>query len=191
MILSFYLIISNKTKFVFLSFALVGFLWWIRPNGFMMFIVLVLVYIFNLRKTENRSRNLVLCILIFLVVVSPMLIQRFQQFDDPLYNWLNERMWVGDYAISRSKNIQSENYTPSDFIRDNGISEFIEKFVLAGIYNVLYTVARMTFPYLFVMLPLGILLSLKKDRKWCNSSKLDSDRYHITHIGSYVFIGSR
>lgn len=162
LILSFYLIISNKTKFVFLSFALVGFLWWIRPNGFMMFIVLILVYIFNLRKTENRSRNLVLCILIFLVVVSPMLIQRFQQFDDPLYNWLNERMWVGDYAISRSKNIQSENYTPSDFIRDNGVSEFIEKFVLAGIYNVLYTTARMTFPYLFVMLPLGILLSLKK-----------------------------
>jgi hypothetical protein len=162
MILSFYLIISNKTKFVFLSFALVGFLWWIRPNGFMMFIVLILVYIFNLRKTANRSRNLALCVLIFLVVVSPMLIQRFQQFDDPLYNWLNERMWVGDYAISRSKNIQSENYTPSDFIRDNGISEFIEKFVLAGIYNVLYTAARMTFPYLFVMLPLGILLSLKK-----------------------------
>lgn len=162
MILSFYLMLTSKTKFVFLSFALAGFLWWIRPNGIMMFLVLIIIYIVNLRKAENRSRNFILCILLFLVVVSPMLIQRYQQFDDPLYNWLNERMWVGDYAISRSTNIQSQNYTPSDFIRENGLSEFIEKFILAGIYNVLYTAGRMTFPYLFVMLPLGIFLSLRK-----------------------------
>lgn len=161
-ILSFYFVISNKTKLVFLSFALVGFLWWIRPNAIMIFIAFVVIYVVNYRKMGNRSRILIFCIMIFLFVASPMLIQRFEQFNDPLYNWLNERMWVGDYATSRSQNIQSEDYTPLDFIRDNGVSEFIEKFVLAGIYNVLYTAGRMTFPYLLVMLPFGIFLSLRK-----------------------------
>lgn len=163
-ILSFYFILSNKTKFIFVSFALAGFLWWIRPNGFMIFVALFIIYIVNLRKTTNTTRNLLFCVMIFLLIISPMLIQRSQQFGDPFYNWLTERIWVGDYAMSRSQNIQSVNYTPIDFIRDNGIVAFIETFVLAGTYNVLYVLARMTFPYLFTMLPFGLYLAIKSNK---------------------------
>ena len=76
-----------------------------------------------------------------------MLIQRYDQFDDPMYNWIAERIWVGEYAMSRSVNIESDTYTASDYISDNGILSFFDKFVLTGMYNVLSIAGRMTFPY--------------------------------------------
>jgi len=161
MISSFYFILNTNTRYLFVSFILAGILWWVRPNGFMMFFALSIIYFINFRKTKNFVRTYVFYVLLLLLIVSPMLLQRYDQFGNPTYNWIAEKIWVGDYAQSISVNIQSADYTALDFINDNGILSFFNKFVLAGLYNLLYITARMTFPYLFVLLPFGIFLSFK------------------------------
>ena len=158
---SFYFILDKNNRFVIIPFILTGILWWIRPNGFMMLLIISIIYFIYFRNSSHSIRNYIIYIVIVFLIVSPMLIQRYDQFGDPMYNWIAERIWVGEYAMSRSMNIESDAYTASDYISDNGILSFFDKFLVAGIYNILSTAARMTFPYFFILLPLGLYFSIK------------------------------
>ena len=158
---SFYFILDKNNRFVIIPFILTGILWWIRPNGFMMLLIISIIYFIYFRNSSHSIRNYIIYIAIVFLIVSPMLIQRYDQFGDPMYNWIAERIWVGEYAMSRSMNIESDAYTASDYISDNGILSFFDKFLVAGIYNILSTAARMTFPYFFILLPLGLYFSIK------------------------------
>ena len=158
---SFYFILDKNNRYVVIPFILTGIIWWIRPNGFMMLLIISIIYFIYFRNSSHSIRNYLIYIAIVFLIVSPMLIQRYDQFGDPMYNWIAERIWVGEYAMSRSVNIESDTYTASDYISDNGILSFFDKFVLTGIYNILSTAARMTFPYFFILLPLGLYFSIK------------------------------
>ena len=57
--------------------------------------------------------------------------------------------------------MQGVEYSAFDYIDDNGFGKFIEKFVLMGISNLLFTVAKMSLPYLIILLPFGILFSFR------------------------------
>ena len=153
---SFYFILDKNNRYVVIPFILTGIIWWIRPNGFMMLLIISIIYFIYFRNSSHSIRNYLIYIAIVFLIVSPMLIQRYDQFGDPMYNWIGERMWVGEYAMSRSMNIESDTYTASDYISDNGILSFFDKFVLTGMYNVLAIAGRMTFPYFFILLPLGL-----------------------------------
>ena len=158
---SFYFILDKNNRYVVIPFILTGIIWWIRPNGFMMLLIISIIYFIYFRNSSHSIRNYLIYIAIVFLIVSPMLIQRYDQFGDPMYNWIAERIWVGEYAMSRSVNIESDTYTASDYISDNGILSFFDKFVLNGMYNILYTAARMTFPYFFILLPFGLYFSIK------------------------------
>jgi len=158
---SFYFILDKNNRYVVIPFILTGIIWWIRPNGFVMLFIISIIYFIYFRNSSHSIRNYLIYIAIVFLIVSPMLIQRYDQFGDPMYNWIAERIWVGEYAMSRSMNIESNAYTASDYISDNGILSFFDKFVLTGIYNILSTAARMTFPYFFILLPLGLYFSIK------------------------------
>ena len=158
---SFYFILDKNNRYVVIPFILTGIIWWIRPNGFVMLFIISIIYFIYFRNSSHSIRNYLIYIAIVFLIVSPMLIQRYDQFGDPMYNWIAERIWVGEYAMSRSVNIESNAYTASDYISDNGILSFFDKFVLTGIYNILSTAARMTFPYFFILLPLGLYFSIK------------------------------
>ena len=174
---SFYFILDKNNRYVVIPFILTGVIWWIRPNGFMMLLIISIIYFIHFRNSSHSIRNYLIYIAIVFLIVSPMLIQRYDQFDDPMYNWIAERIWVGEYAMSRSVNIESDTYTASDYISDNGILSFFDKFVLTGMYNVLSIAGRMTFPYFFILLPLGLYFSIK-------SSGIN--RNHLTAL--WIFI---
>ena len=158
---SFYFILDKNNRYVVIPFILTGIIWWIRPNGFMMLLIISIIYFIYFRNSSHSIRNYLIYIAIVFLIVSPMLIQRYDQFGDPMYSWIAERIWVGDYAMSRSVNIESDTYTASDYISDNGILSFFDKFILTGMYNILFIAGRMTFPYFFILLPLGLYFSVK------------------------------
>ena len=158
---SFYFILDKNNRYVVIPFILTGVIWWIRPNGFMMLLIISIIYFIYFRNSSHSIRNYLIYIAIVFLIVSPMLIQRYDQFGDPMYNWIAERMWVGEYAMSRSVNIESNTYTAFDYISDNGILSFFDKFILTGMYNILSIAGRMTFPYFFILLPLGLYFSVK------------------------------
>ena len=157
---AFYFILNKNTKYILPSLLLAGIVWWTRINGYAVFIAITAIYFILYRKSSNRFQNYTLGVIIFLVVVSPMLLQKYEQFGDPFYTDYNDRLFTGSYEKIKSTNIQSAN-SPLDYINKNGLVSFISTFILNGIYNTLSSLATISFPYLFLILPFGILFSLR------------------------------
>ena len=158
---AFYFIINKNTKFIIPSLLLVGAVWWIRFNGIIFLAVLLIIYFATKRNSPNFYRNLFLAILIFLALVSPMLSQRSDQFGDPTYFAYSQYIFTGSFEKAIS--IEYENTVTSavDYIDENGFFSFIQTFIINGIYNILYVIWKISFPYLFILLPFGIIFSFK------------------------------
>ena len=157
-VLTFLFILDKKPKFIFLAFILSGIFWWIRIEGFYLFIIISIIYLLNFRKSRNFIRNYGICIAIFLIIVSPMFLQRDMQYGDPFYIWYGEHFFTENYA-----NLQTSPNDASSFsyVEEHGIFSFIDKFVIKGVSNLSNALASISYPYLFILLPFGILFSLR------------------------------
>lgn len=156
---SFYFTLNNNTKYIIPSLAIAGITWWIRINGFGIFIIISLIYFITQRKNLNQFKNYGLGVIVFLIIISPMLIQRNNQFGDPFYFWFNERIFTGSYEMLVSQNVQDQSI--SGYIEDNGFIAFIQNFVLKGVFNIADLLLKLLFPYLIILLPFGIVFSLR------------------------------
>jgi len=157
-VLAFLFILDKKPKFIFLSFILSGIFWWIRIEGFYLFIIISIIYLLNFRKSRNFIRNYGICIAIFLIVVSPMFLQRDMQYGDPFYIWYGENFFAEDYSELLTNTNDSSFFS---YVEEYGIFSFIDKFVIKGISNLSNALASISYPYLFILLPFGILFSLR------------------------------
>ena len=161
MVSSIYFITKNETKFIVLSFILAAILWWIRPNGFILFFIISIIYFAKVRFNFISIRNFLIFALIFSLIVTPLLLQRYDQFGDPTYNWIGERIWVGEYSHSRSM-LPGESYSAINFINDFGINSFFERFVYNGSSTLFSIISYMMLPYLIFLTPLGMIFCIKK-----------------------------
>lgn len=172
-IAAFYFILNKDSRSIYVVMLLAGFLWWIRINGFIWLPIISLIYFINFRKCQNLLKNYGVGLVIFLIIVSPMLTQRYHQYGDPFYSWYGGRIFAGDYEQIVSKNTQNTNPSALDYINKNGITQFIQKFIITGIYNILDILTRISFPYLIILIPFGILFSLRpidQDKKFIRAN---------------------
>ncbi len=158
LLLSFYFILDKKTSY--LSFLFAGFVWWIRWPGLVMFFVMSLIFFVNNKKTPKLLMTYAACVGIFLVVVSPMLIHRYEQYGDFLYFSLSSNFFSGDYGALLAENTRTD-YSAQKYIENYGLLQFASNFILTGIVNITDQVFRMLFPYLIVLIPFGILFSFR------------------------------
>ena len=172
-ILSMYFILNRNSNYSYLSFLTIGLLWWVRWQGAIMLLVASIIFFKIFKKTPKLFVKYSICLSITLVIVSPMLLDRYEQFGDPLYFSQNERLFLGDYASILAYNMKDVEYSAFDYIDDNGFGKFIGNFVLVGIYNLLLTLFKMSLPYLIVFLPFGIIFSLRafdQEKKYIQSN---------------------
>ncbi len=159
-VIAFYFILHGN-RLSYFAFAFAALLWWVRWPGIIVFFAISIIYFINNRKSPKLVQKYLLCTMLFLVIVSPMLIHRYEQYGDPLHFSLSDNFFTGDYGKLLAENTKSTKYSVSDYIAENGIGQFISKFVLTGIYNILEQIFRISFPYLIVLLPFGILFSFR------------------------------
>lgn len=157
-ILSILFILKSEMKYVYLSFILGGIFWWIRLEGFYLVIVLSIIYFINYRKTKYAYRNYIICMLIFLVVISPMFIQRYVQYDDPFYVWYNTTLFAENYGTLVTS---PDDASVQDYFKQNDIFSFLDRFVLQGISNLISGLVKISYPYLFILIPFGFMFSLR------------------------------
>jgi hypothetical protein len=101
-----------------------------------------------------------------------MLIQRDSQFGDPLYFWYNEKIFLDNYDELVSDNIENDG-SALGYIEKNGIYSFTERFIFQGLENTFEILFKLLLPYLIILIPFGILFSLRAfDQKqnliWAN-----------------------
>jgi 4-amino-4-deoxy-L-arabinose transferase-like glycosyltransferase len=157
MILTMLFILNNKTKFHYLAFVFAGLCWWIRLEAFYVIIAIFIIYFVVHRDKSNFLRNFSLCIVFLLLIISPLFIQRDLQFDDPFYVWYGGTILSDDYAELLTG---PEDAEITDFVEKNGILGLMDKLAngLTNLFNVLF---RILYPYLFILIPFGVLFSLR------------------------------
>jgi len=159
---SFYFILSKDSKYVYLSFLLAGLVFWTRISGLIIIIALTIIFFVNFRHSPNLFGKYLICIAIFFLVISPVLIQRYIQYEDPFYYETAQNIFHDqDYLFYGYLGSDSEQATAVRYIQEKGLPQFIHKFVLNGTYNVLQGIIKISVPYLIVLLPFGLVFSLR------------------------------
>ena len=152
---------KNHSWYFYLSFLLAGIAWWIRVNGFITIIILSIIFFIVYKPIPKNFFKYLLCITLLIIIASPMLMQKYDQFGDPLYFQISNNYFLGDPVFHFSENTKNIQYSANDYIQDNGIISFIERFGTTGLYNMGSFLLKMLFPYLIVLVPFGILFSLR------------------------------
>ena len=172
-ILSMYFILNRNSNYSYLSFLTIGLLWWVKWQGAIMLLIVSIIFFKIFKKTPKLFVKYSICLSITLIIVSPMLLDRYEQFGDPFYFSQSEHLFLGDYESILAYNMKDVEYSAFDYIDDNGFGKFIGNFVLVGIYNLLLTLFKMSLPYLIVFLPFGIIFSLRafdQEKKYIQSN---------------------
>ena len=182
-ILSLYFLLNKNSKYSYLSFLTIGLLWWVRWNGIVMLLIASIIFFTNFKKTPKLFLKYFACLAICLIVVSPMLIERNEQYGSPLFFSQNKHMFTGEYTTIMADNMIGVEYSAFDYI---GFGKFIEKFVFLGIYNLFFTLFKMSLPYLIFFLPFGIIFSLRafdQEKKYIRSNWI----LILISLGAFVF----
>ena len=141
----FYFILNkNPDKKIFVAFFLAGILWWIRMEGLVVILPLSLIYFVLYWKSKNLLRNYLLGITIFFVVISPILLERYTQYDDPLYySELHQEFNIGYFNKLMSGEVST--------------GEFLQT-IVKGMSKAMY---KNSYPFLIFTFPIGMILLLR------------------------------
>jgi hypothetical protein len=169
---TFYFVTSSHAKMIIPALMLSSVIWWTRINGFVILLLTTIIF-FILHKKEPKTIGFYLLALVFFfLILSPMLVQRDSQFGDPLYFWYNDKIFLDNYDELVSDNIENDGSALS-YIQKNGIYSFTERFIFQGLENTFEILFKLSLPYLIILIPFGILFSLRAfDQKqnliWAN-----------------------
>ena len=158
---SFYFLLNDKSKFIIPALAFVGFSYWIRLNGIIFFLIISLTYILTFKKSRAFLRNYGIGLVIFLIIISPILLQKYEQFGDPFYSSYQDKMFSNNYEELISNLSSDTEASASSYIENNGILDFIYTFFISGIFNSMIMLSKLSFPYIFILIPFGILFSFR------------------------------
>ena len=184
-ILSLYFMLNKNSNYSYLSFLTIGLLWWIRWNGIVMLLIASIIFFTNFKRTPKLFLKYFACLAICLIVVSPMLIERNDQYGSPLFFSQNQRVFIGESVALVADNMVDIDYSAFDFIDEHGFGKFVEKFAFTGIYNLFFTLFKMSLPYLIFFLPFGIIFSL---RAFDQGKKFIQSNWILILISLAVFV---
>ena len=157
LILTALFILNSKAKFHYLAFIFAGFCWWIKLEAVFPIMAIILIYFVINRKKSNYKRNFILCMVLYVVVIAPLFVQRDLQFDDPFYIWYTQTIFSDSYAdlLTTPEDSGLEN-----FVGEYGASGIFDR-LGTGISNLFVQLIQISYPFLLILLPFGILFSLR------------------------------
>ena len=132
LILSYHFLLKSNSKYSnFLSFSFLGLLFWIRFTGLLFIIPLIICHFILHRDVKN----LILCTILCLLIISPIMVMRNDQYGNPLF-------------FSGVGGGDRESLIPEKLDMDWFVFSIVNLFTAFG---------TMSLPHLIFLLPLGIL----------------------------------
>ena len=172
---SFYFVLSKETKYIIPSLILAGAVLWIRPNGFIIFFIITIIYFITLRGQKRYFRNYALGLTLFLIVISPIFLEKYEEYGDPFYSDYTTEIFVENYEELEWTETRELEVTAMDYIENKGFGSFLENFGLKGFFNTLWLLSKLSLPYLFILIPFGVIFSLRafdQDKKYIRANWL-------------------
>ena len=158
---SFYFILNQNSKLFYLSFLFAGLLVWVRIPGAIMLLAISIIFFYYSKLSSKTFVKFILGLSIFFLIITPILVNRYDTYGDPLYFELGTSLFTGEFGTLQSGNTHDLEYSAIDYISDHSVPEFIHRFILTGIFNIVEQLTKISFPYLIILIPIGILFSFR------------------------------
>ena len=159
--ISFYFILNQNSKLFYLSFLFAGLLVWVRIPGAIMLLAISIIFFYYSKLSSKTFVKFILGLSIFFLIITPILVNRYDTYGDPLYFELGTSLFTGEFGTLQSVNTHDLEYSAIDYIDDHSVPEFIHRFILTGIFNIVEQLTKISFPYLIILIPIGILFSFR------------------------------
>ena len=159
--ISFYFILNQNSKLFYLSFLFTGLLVWVRLPGVIMLLAISIIFFYHSKLSSKTFVKFILGLSIFFLIITPILVNRYDTYGDPLYFELGSSLFTGEFGTLQSGNTHDLEYSAIDYIDDYSVPEFIHRFILTGIFNIVEQLTKISFPYLIILIPIGILFSFR------------------------------
>ena len=159
--ISFYFILNQNSKLFYLSFLFAGLLVWVRLPGAIMLLAISIIFFYHSKLSSKIFVKFIFGLSIFFLIITPILVNRYDTYGDPLYFGLGSSLFTGEFGTLQSVNTSDLEYSAIDYIDDHSVPEFIHRFILTGIFNIVEQLTKISFPYLIILIPIGILFSFR------------------------------
>ena len=159
--ISFYFILNQNSKLFYLSFLFAGLLVWVRLPGAIMLLAISIIFFYHSKLSSKTFVKFILGLSIFFLIITPILVNRYDTYGDPLYFELGTSFFTGEFGTLQSIDTIDLEYSAIDYIDDHSVPEFIHRFILTGIFNIVEQLTKISFPYLIILIPIGILFSFR------------------------------
>ena len=146
---AFYFILNRNTRLIIVSLLLAGIAYWMRINGLWVFFVISLIYFIIQKKSWKFIGHYIIGVGVFLLIISPILVERNEEFGDPFYSVYNDTIFAGDFESMLSAIGTGEKISVFDYVEKNGIFSFFNTYIIIGLFNTLTVTSSLTLPYLF------------------------------------------
>ena len=184
---TFYFVLNRNTRLIIFSLLLAGIAYWMRINGIWVFLVISLIYFIIQKKSWKFIGHYSIGVGVFLLIISPILIERNEEFGDPFYSVYKDTIFAGDFESMVSAIGTGERISVFDYVEKNGIFSFFNTYIIIGLFNTLTVTSSLTLPYLFLLIPFGILFSFRAFDQNTNFIK-SNWIFILTSIGFLIFI---
>ena len=159
--ISFYFILNQNSKLFYLSFLFAGLLVWVRLPGAIILLAISIIFFYHSKLSSKTFVKFIIGLSIFFLIITPILVNRYDTYGDPLYFELGTSLFTGEFGTLQSVNTHDLEYSAIDYIDDHSVPEFIDRFILTGIFNIVEQLSIISFPYLIILIPIGILFSFR------------------------------
>ena len=148
-LISFYFIVQKNERYIPFAFLFAGLAFDTRINGIVLILILIVVSIIKIKNKKISVKTLSLCFLLLFMIVAPI------NLIYPILEGNRILPYIGDTITTILK---GQEYYSTDQPGDNPSSLDATQ---NAIKNVIMNFFRITIPYLIILFPYGMLISLK------------------------------
>ena len=176
--LSLVLFFSGK-KMIYCSFGVLALLSLVRFEGLLFIIPISVMYFIKFRKDEKKILKFLLCLFIFVLILTPMVLIRLDTMgtDGFVSNYFTR---INDINTHIIQGIPSDN--PELSLMDRKfLQQGLPEFLITAFSGMFFSLGLIQFPIYMLFLPFGIFFILR-------SSKFRNKNYkHITLMLFFIF----
>ncbi len=131
----------KKEKQIIYALIFTAFAWLVRPTGILVIVIVLLSFrvnlkINNLLLTKERFRYLLLGLLLFGIIISPFMIQRYILFGSPFDYGANNNFLDRSLSEAWSENVPHESLL--SYLEAHSVFDYIDKFLIKGLFTILF-----------------------------------------------------
>ena len=138
-----FLLKHHKEYFSYFGFLLIGLCIWARAQAVTLVPVFIIGYLIYHRNTKNLIKKFFVSVSTLLLVVSPILIIRFEQYANPFY-----------YG-GLDKSLTGYLFQGAEF----------QDLIFVSLSNTINTIGLISIPYLIILFPIGMFFSFRLSGK--------------------------